>query len=154
MHELSTDWVTPSLPCLSSSQNLSTFFLIIYSAAERRSRPIHRRSVPLSIRFASGTISHFLRSAAGMWELRWERSAVSRWPFCADSDIARGWEGSIVRVTLQPTPQHQDQICIFIQVKCQLFTGSKNSACCSPWLRAGTEKGQRLGSLISLPLAC
>lgn len=76
---------------------------------------------------------HFHCSATWMWELHRERSAVSRWPFTADSDIARWWEGSIVRVIPQPT-LHQDQICIFIQVRCQAWAGSKNSMC-------GSEKG-------------
>lgn len=125
-------WLGNSQPSLTNvlPKPSSMFFIIYFPSAGRWRRTLHRLSVPLSVLFAWGTIWHFHCSAVGMWELHWERSVVSRWPFCADSDIARWWEGSIVRVTPQPTLRHWDsRYAFFIQVKCQPFAGSKNSVC-------------------------
>lgn len=128
--------MTLSPPWLTSSQNLSWFFIIYFPSP------------------AWGTISHFHCSAVGMWELLWERSAVSRWPFCADSDIAEWWEGSIVRVTPPPTLHRWDQICSFIQVKCQPFwdlrivwVAQKKVTLPPDWNR---QRPKTFGTLISL----
>lgn len=139
MHELSTDWIILSPLWLTSSWKPSSifFFLLLFIFQQGRDE-----ADPFTdVLFLFPSYLHAEQSDTFTAQLLECENCTGRGVWfvdglsVADSDIARWWEGSIVRVTPQPTLQHQDQACIFIQVKCQLFfAGSENSVC-------GSEKG-------------
>lgn len=123
-------WLVESL---SNSFPKTVLLLFIFYQA-RETGTLTNFLFPLSILFAWRTIWHYLSWAAGMWELHWEWSAVSRWPFLLLIQTLRDDERFLQSEWL--LGQHRrtkTRSACLIQVKCRPIVCSEQSWLLRQW---------------------